>query len=367
MARQRSDAARTWPRGRPLATLAAVNEHRIFVTRRIPQAGLRMLEEAGARITIGQEIEDRGLERHELLEGVRACDVLLSLLTETIDEEVLAANPRLLGVANMAVGYNNIDVETATRLGVPVSNTPGVLTETTADLAFGLLLASARRIPQAHDYMTAGRYKLWGPNLFLGEDVSPGGSGQPKTLGIVGFGRIGRAVAKRAQGFDMIVLAHDPYSREAIEADPFATWAELDELLEKSDFVSLHVPLTEDTRHLIGERELRLMKRNAHLINTARGPVVDEAALVRALREGWIAGAGLDVYENEPEMAEGLGELENVVRLPHIASASHDTRARMATMAAENALCHLAGKRAPNVVNPEVYDTRPYRERVGVA
>ncbi|MEE8278608.1 MAG: D-glycerate dehydrogenase [Thermoanaerobaculia bacterium] len=336
----------------------------IFITRRIPDPGLEILQASEARVTICQEDEEQGVSREELLDGVKSCDVLLSLLTEPVDREVLAYE-NLLGVANMAVGFNNIDVDAATELGVPVSNTPGVLTDTTADLTWTLILAVARRVPEAHNYMVAGRYKLWGPNLFLGGDVSPGGSGRRKVLGIVGYGRIGQAVAKRARGFEMEVLAYDPYNREGVESSDFASWAELSELLAISDFVTLHPLLTEETHHLIGEAELQSMKSTAYLINASRGPVVEEKALVRALDEGWIAGAALDVYEEEPAMAEGLAELANVVLLPQIASASTDTRGKMAASAATNALAHLRRERAPNIVNPEVYDTEPYRRRAG--
>jgi glyoxylate reductase len=245
-----------------------------------------------------------------------------------------------------------------------VSNTPDVLTDTSADLTWALLLAAARRIPEAHEYMKAGRYKLWGPNLLLGADVSPGGNGVRKVLGIVGFGRIGAAVAKRAAGFDMDVIAYDPHARAQVEASGIARWADFDELLSRSDFVSLHPLLTDETRHLIDERALRRMKPTAILVNVSRGPVVDEAALVRALRERWIAGAALDVFENEPAMAPGLAECETAVIVPHIASASIGTRDRMATMAAENALAHLRGERAPNVVNAGVYSGDAYRARI---
>lgn len=336
----------------------------IFVTRKIPRPGMAILTASDAQITLFQENEEKGLSRDEILTGVRSADVLLSQLTEPIDREVLAANPRLRGVAQMAVGYNNIDVETATELGIPVANTPGVLTDTTADLTWALLMAVARRIPEAHNYMAGGRYKLWGPNLLLGQDVSPGVGGRKKVLGIIGYGRIGSAVARRSVGFDMEVLAYDPYSRDTIEADELATWADLPDLLAKSDFVSLHPLLTEETHHLIGEAELRAMKPTACLINVSRGPVIDEAALVRALRENWIAGAGLDVYEDEPAMAPGLAELDNAVLMPHIGSASQETRDTMATMAAKNALAHLARQRAPNCVNEEVYATEAYRKRV---
>lgn len=336
----------------------------VFVTRRIPKDGLDLLAEAGdLRVTVFQQDETRGLTRDELLEGVRSCDVLLCQLTEPIDREVLSANDRLLGVAQMAVGYDNVDVGAGTELGVPVANTPGVLTDTTADTAWALLLAAARRIPESHRYMVEGRYKIWGPNLLLGHDVSPGGSGRRKVLGVVGYGRIGQAVARRATGFDMEVLAYDPFNRDGVESDEIATWAELDELLERSDFISLHPALTEDTRHLIGEAELRKMKSTAVLVNASRGPVIDEEALVRALQENWIGGAGLDVYEDEPAMKPGLAECENAVLVPHIGSATRDTRGKMATMAATNALAHLRGERAPNCVNPEVYDTDAYRRR----
>jgi len=342
-----------------------VSSGRVYITRQIPSAGVEILEEAGLELSVGQTREDAGVTRDELLEGVRGCDVLLPLLTEPIDREVLAANERLLGVAQMAVGFNNIDVDVATELGVPVTNTPGVLTDTTADCAWALILSAARRVPQAHNYMVGGRYKLWGPNLFLGADIGPGGGGRRKVLGIIGYGRIGEAVAKRSVGFDMDVLGYDPHNRSGVDNSEYATWAELDELLERSDFISLHPLLTEETHHLIGEPELRKMKSTAIIVNSARGPVIDEKALVKALQEGWIGGAGLDVYEDEPAMEPGLAECENAVLLPHIASASSDTRGLMASMAATNALAHLRRERAPNVVNPEVYETEAYRARVG--
>jgi glyoxylate reductase len=338
---------------------------KVFISRRIPAAGIAILERAGVELRIGQEREDAGVDPSVMLEGVRWCDVLLSLLTEPVDRALLAANANLRGVANYAVGFNNIDVAAATSLGLPVSNTPDVLTDTSADLTWALLLAAARRIPEAHEYMKAGRYKLWGPNLLLGADVSPGGNGRRKVLGIVGYGRIGAAVAKRAVGFDMDVIAYDPHARAQVEASGIARWADFDDLLARSDFVSLHPLLTAETRHLIDEAALKRMKPTAILVNVSRGPVVDEAALVRALREGWIAGAALDVFENEPAMAAGLSACENAVIVPHIASASIGTRDKMATMAAENALAHLHSGRAPNAVNAEVYLGNAYRERLG--
>ncbi len=341
-----------------------MSQGHVFITRRIPDPGMKALAEAGVRATVFQKNEEKGLTREEVIAGARSCDVLIPLLTEPIDREVMSANDTLRGIAQMAVGFNNIDVEVATELGIPVANTPGVLTDTTADLTWALLMAVARHVPQAHNYMVADRYKLWGPNLFTGADLSPGGSEQRKVLGIIGYGRIGAAVAKRSVGFDMDVLAYDPFNKDGVTADPLAEWAEFDELLEQSDFVSLHPLLTPETHHLIGEAELRKMKPTAYIVNAARGPVIDEKALVRALRERWIAGAGLDVYEDEPAMAPGLAELDNAVLLPHIASASIDTRGKMAWMAATNAVAHLKGQRAPNAVNPEVYDTEAYRQRL---
>ncbi len=337
---------------------------KIFVTRRIPQPGLDLLTEGGAEFNIGIEQEDLLVPRDLLLDGVRGADVLLSLLTEKIDREVMQANPKLTGIAQYAVGYNNIDVDTATELGLPVTNTPGVLTDTTADLAFALLMATARQIPQAHNYMVGGRYKTWGPNLFLGGDISAGGSFENKTLGIVGYGRIGQGMHKRSRGFEMNVIAHDPYAKAQIEKTEDVAWAELEELFAVSDFISMHTLLTDETRHMVNAALLAKMKPTAILINTSRGPVIKEADLVAALKAGQLAGAGLDVFEDEPAMAAGLAELDNVVLLPHIASASIDTRAKMATLAATNALAHLACEKAANCVNPEVYDSEVYKQRI---
>lgn len=333
------------------------------MTRRIPEAGLALLHREGIEVEVGVEEDQQPLGRNELLAGVEAASVLLCLLTEEVDRTVLEVNPALRGVANYAVGFDNVDVEAATELGIPVTNTPGALTETTADLTWALILAVARRVVEADRAMRSGRFRLWGPTLLLGRDVGPGGSGRRKVLGIVGFGRIGRAVARRAEGFLMDVLAHDPHHPERVASSPLAEWAELGELLERSDFVSIHAPLNDETRHLIGAAELERMKETAYLVNTARGPILDEEALVEALRHGQIAGAGLDVYEDEPEMAPGLADLENVVVLPHVGSASRATRDGMAEMAATNALHHLRGERAPQVVNPEVYDGEAYRAR----
>lgn len=338
---------------------------RIFLTRSIPEAGLSLLREA-AEVEVAETRDDAGPPREQVLRGARSADVHVSLLTEAVDRELMEAGPQLLGVANYAVGFNNVDVPAATELGLPVSNTPGVLTDTTADLAWALLMAVARRVVPADRYLREGRYRIWGPALMLGADISPGGDGRRKTLGVVGFGRIGQAMLRRARGFDMEVLAFDPPMREIIEARDDVEYADFPALLERSDFVTLHSDLNASTHHLFDAEAFRRMKPTAFLVNTARGPVVDEAALVEALEDGRIAGAGLDVFENEPEIHPGLVGLEQVVILPHIASASRATRDRMATMCAENALAHLRRERAPNCVNPEVYETDAYRRRIGV-
>lgn len=338
---------------------------KVFVTRSIPEAGLALLrKEASVDVWPGPENERPSKE--EVLQGVRKADVLLCLLTEEIDRAVMEVNPRLLGIANHAVGYDNIDIPIATASGLPVTNTPGVLTDTTADLAWALVLAVARNIVQGHHYVKKGHFKIWIPKLLLGTDVSPGGSGNRKTLGIVGFGRIGQAVFKRSKGFDMRVVAYDPFQKEAIDRTDGVEYRELDDLLRESDFITLHTSLSEKTHHLISEREFSFMKPTAYLINTSRGPIVDEKILVKVLKEKRIAGAGLDVYENEPDLAPGLKECDNVVLLPHLGSASRETRDKMAIMAATNALALLEKKKAPNTVNPEVYDTEAYRHRIGI-
>lgn len=319
---------------------------KVFVTREIPAPGLDMLRR---ECEVEVNPHDRVLTREELLAGVRGRDGLLCLLTDTIDGAVMDAGlPTLKGIANYAVGFNNIAVEEATKRHLPVSNTPGVLTETTADLAWTLLMATARRIVEADRFMRAGKYQGWAPMLFLGQDV------YGKTLGVVGFGRIGEAIARRARGFNMKILYYDARRRTpGEELELGVEYRPLDELLAAADFVTLHVNLDATTRHLIGERQLAQMKPTAILINTSRGPVVDERALVAALKAGTIKGAGLDVFEDEPAMAPGLAELDNAIVVPHIASASVETRTRMATMAAENLLAMLKGEPIPNLVNPD--------------
>jgi glyoxylate reductase len=325
----------------------------ILITQKIPDAAYPLLEAIGD-VEANRE-EGCIWSAAELLRHAPGHDYLYCLLTDTIDARLLeacaSASPRLKMVANMAVGFNNIDVETATRLGIAVSNTPGVLTETTADLAFALLLATARRMGEAERFVRAGRFTGWGPLLFCGAEV------HHATLGLIGMGRIGQVMARRALGFDMRICYYNRQRLAAeIEATYQATYLPLDELLQQSDFVSLHLPYTPQTHHLIGARELALMKPEAMLINTARGPIVDEQALVQALQSGKLAGAGLDVFEHEPRIEAELLRMENVVLLPHIASASLKTRTLMATMAAENLVAHVRGQRPPNLLNGAVYD-----------
>jgi glyoxylate reductase len=336
---------------------------RVFLTRRIPDAGIDLLKDAEVDLRIGQADANEPVTRDILEAGFRWGDGAITLLTETIDESLLGMSDQLRGIANYAVGFNNIDLKAATAFGIPVANTPGVLTESTADFTWALLMAVSRRVVEGDAFMRGNNFRQWGPSLLLGHDIGPGPDGKRKTLGIIGFGRIGQAVARRASGFQMEVLAFDPPARKAGVSYPGVCWCELDDLLRRSDFVTLHPSLTEDTRHLVSSRELRMMKASAFLVNVARGPVVDEGALVHALSSGWIAGAALDVYENEPEMADGLSHLPNVVVAPHIASATVDTRNRMAVMAATNMLAFLRGEEGPNTVNRSVYQSGVYLAR----
>ncbi|MBN1287544.1 MAG: D-glycerate dehydrogenase [Anaerolineae bacterium] len=322
---------------------------KVFVTRIIPDRGLSLVKDfCDADIWPG-ELPPPG---EVILEKVRGIDGLLCLLTDPVGAEVMdAAGPSLKVISNFAVGVDNIDLPEATRRGIPVGNTPGVLTETTADFAFALLMAATRRVVEGDRFVRAGKWKTWGPTLLLGQDIFGA------TLGIVGFGRIGRAVAKRAGGFDMRVLYYDPWVTDGPGAGALpAQSVDLDTLLRESDFVSVHTPLTDQTYHLIGADALAKMKPDAILINTARGPVVDPDALYHALKNGQIAAAALDVTEPEPVPADSpLLELDNLVIAPHIASASRATRGKMAQMAAENLIAGLKGERLPYCVNPEVY------------
>ena len=316
---------------------------KVFVTRQIPQKGLEMLK---ARFEVEIGASDRNLSRREICEGTKDADALVCLLSDAIDEEILSGAKKLKIIANYAVGYNNINVEYAKEHGIFVTNTPGVLTETTADLTWALMLSVTRRIVEADKFTRSGKFKGWEPQLMLGSDVFG------KTLGVIGAGRIGQAVMKRAIGFGMRGIY---YSKSRlpldIESNLNASYVSLEKLLKEADFVSLHVPLTKNTYHMIGEDQLSLMKRTAYLINTARGPVVDEEALVKFLKEKRIAGAALDVFENEPLLTPGLTELDNVVITPHIGSASKETREKMSVIVAENVIAALEGKIPPNCVN----------------
>jgi lactate dehydrogenase-like 2-hydroxyacid dehydrogenase len=317
----------------------------VYVTRRLPEPAQDFLARQVSRMDVNPE--DRALTPKELVENIRGRDGVLCTLNDRIDASVMDAAPSVRAYANYAVGYNNIDVAAAKARGIQVTNTPGVLTDATADLAWTLLFSTARRVVEADAFMRSGRFDGWSPTLFLGVDISG------RTLGIVGAGRIGTAVGLRARGFRMEVIYYDPFLRsESLEREAGARKVELPVLLEASDFISLHVPLTDQTHHLIGRAELARMKPTAILINTSRGPVVDEAALVDALRDGRIAGAGLDVYEDEPAMKPGLAGLRNAVLLPHVGSATTGTRTKMGIMAAENLIAALKGERPVNLVNP---------------
>jgi len=327
-----------------------VTRPRLLLTRRIPEPGFSLVHEAFA-VTGGDE--DRPLDRDRLMRDVRGVDAVLSLLSEFIDGAVMdAAGPRLRVISNMAVGFDNVDVPAATARGILVTNTPNVLTESTADLTWALILSTARRVVEGDRMIRERRFESWSPFMLLGRAVAGA------TLGVVGMGRIGQAVARRSLGFDMRVLYARPSGPlPAEQVPPSARWEflpELDQLLGEADIVSLHVPLDESTHHLIAAQELARMKPGSYLVNTSRGPVVDETALVGSLRAGHLGGAGLDVYEREPELAAGLAELDNVVLLPHLGSATVETRGRMAELAARNAIAAVRHEPVRHMVNPEV-------------
>jgi glyoxylate reductase len=318
----------------------------VFVTRKIPEPGLALLRD---RFDVSVWPHDRAPTPQELLENARNKNALVTLLTERIDSSLFTAAPSVRIVANVAVGFDNFDVPAATKAGVILTNTPGVLDDTTADLAFALLLAVARRLVEGDKLVRSGRWGGWGIMQLLGHDV------HHAKLGIVGFGRIGRGVAKRAAGFSMQVSYYDALRAPLeVEQELGVSYVPFDQLLSESDFITLHVPLMPATHHLMNAASLGKMKSSAIVVNTSRGPVVEEQALVAALRDGTIAGAGLDVYEHEPKISAALLELENVVLLPHIGSASIATRSKMAEMAARNVLAFFAGETPPNALNPEV-------------
>jgi glyoxylate reductase len=310
----------------------------ILISNVLPPQALELVPK---EISVEFNDSDQPLPKPELIRRLKGKDGLICHIISSVDEEVLAGAPGLKVISNVAVGFNNIDIAAARRRGIVVTNTPDVLTETTADFAWALLMAAARRVVEADQFARSGQWTRWQWDLLWGNDI------HGKTLGIIGFGRIGRAVARRALGFGMRVLYHDAVRADgAAERELKASYAEPETLLRESDFVSLHTLFIPETRHLIDERRLRLMKKTAILVNAARGPIVDEAALVKALSEGWIAGAGLDVFEEEPKIHPGLLSLKNVTLAPHIASASLDTRLAMATLAVRNCLAVLDGKPA---------------------
>jgi len=325
---------------------------KVYLTRMLPERGLRMIKE---RFEAEIWPEYAPPPKETIVRKVANVDALVSLLSDKIDAEVFNAAPKLKIVCQIAVGFDNIDLKEATKRGIYITNTPEVLTDTTADFAWALLMALARRVVEADKYVRTGQWKVaWHPEMLQGRDVFGA------TIGIIGAGRIGFGVAQRATGFKMKILFYDVIPRPEIEKEFGAKRVDLDTLLRESDFVSVHVPLMKETLHLINEERLKLMKKTAYLINNSRGPVVDEKALYNALKEGNIAGAGLDVFEQEPIRVDNpLLKLDNVVVAPHISSASYETRSRMAEMVAENLIAYFEKRTPPNLVNADVVKTRP--------
>ena len=322
---------------------------KIFITRPIPEVGVGLLKAKGYEVVINEKAEGRAATKEELIEGAKGADAILSILTDKIDGEVMdVGTPTLRIIANYAVGFDNIDLEAAKKRNLMVTNTPGVLTNTVAEHTFALMLSIAHRISEADRFARAGRYKAWGPNLLLGTDMSG------KTLGIVGLGRISSRVASHAfKGFEMNILYNDPKPNPEFEKEFGAKFVEkLDDMLPHCDFVSIHVPLLDSTRHLMNEARFRIMKRTAYLVNTSRGPIIDEKALAKALREKIIKGAAIDVFEFEPDIVPELKDLDNVIITPHIASATEETRNKMASMAAENIIAVFEGRTPPQLVKP---------------
>jgi len=322
---------------------------KVFITRQIPQEGIDLLQRVA---DVDVNPVDAPLPKSKLLEAAAKYDGIIGLLTDKIDSEFFEAGTNLKGYANYAVGFDNIDVAEATKRKVPVSNTPGVLTDATAECAWSLIFAVARRVVESDKVMRSGKWDGWGPMQFIGGDI------MGKTLGIVGAGRIGTAMALMSRGFGMKVLYTSSSGRRngVLDAELHAELVPFDELLKRSDFISLHTPLTPDTKHLFDSSAFSMMKDTAYIVNTARGPVINEADLVTALRTGQIAGAGLDVYENEPAMAPGLAELDNAVVLPHIGSATFSSRTNMSTLAARNIIAMLREDKPETCLNPELFD-----------
>jgi len=322
---------------------------KVLLTRLLPKPGIALLKK---HFELEINPEDKIMPKQKIIEKINDKDGLICLLTDTIDADVINAGGNLKIIANYAVGYNNIDVEEATRRKIPVTNTPGILTETTADLTFALILSVARKIVEGDKFLREGKFKGWAPMLLLGSDV------YNKTLGIIGFGRIGRAVAKRARGFNMRIIYFEPKRLSLdIEDEYGAAYKNLNDLLREADYISIHTSLTESTHHLISEKEFSLMKKTVYLINAARGLVVDEKALLKALKNKMIAGCALDVFEKEPAIEKELLNMPNTVLVPHIGSASIETRTKMAMMIAENVIEVLVKNDRPtNVINPEIYE-----------
>jgi glyoxylate reductase len=318
----------------------------VYVTRMIPEENI---DELRKHFDVEVNLEDRVLTKAELMQKAKGRDAIVSLLTDTIDGELLdAAGPQCKIVANFAVGFNNFDVAAATKRGVILTNTPGVLDDATATHTMALLLATARRLAEADKFVRDGKWKGWAPMFFLGMDVDR------RTLGIAGMGRIGSNVARKAKGFNMKIIYTDVRRNAEVEKELGATYVDKETLLKESDFLTLHVALMPETQHYIGEKELKLMKKTAILINASRGPVVDEKALLKALQEKQIWAAGLDVFENEPELLPGLTKLDNVLVVPHIASATTETRINMGRIAVNNVIKVLSGQAPDTCVNPEV-------------
>ncbi len=325
---------------------------KVFITRALPQTATNKLYDVLSHDDVAIHPKDQVITREELLQGVKGVEALLPILTEAIDRAVMdAAGPQLKIIANYAVGYNNIDLAEATRRGIIVTNTPGVLTETTADLTWAIILATARRLGEGERYLRTDKWKSWAPQLLLGVDI------HDKTLGIFGMGRIGQAVARRAKGFGMRILYTSRSPLEpALASELGAIQVDKATLLAESDILTLHCPLVPETRHAFGAAEFTAMKKTAIFVNTTRGPVVDEAALVDALKSATIFAAGLDVFEEEPKVHPGLLTCENALLIPHLGSATLETRTKMADIAVSNLVAYFQGKRPPTCVNPEVLD-----------
>jgi len=320
--------------------------HKVYITRKIPDAGIKLLKDKGYEVDINGE--DKVLSKEELVDalGKKDYDAVLCLLTDDVDSEVFDSAPNAKIFANYAVGYNNIDVEEAKKRGLKISNTPGVLTDTVAEHTFALVMAISRRIVEADKFVRAGKYVGWAPELFLGSDL------KGKTIGVVGVGRIGSRVASIAKnGYEMNVVYHDIAQNDSLEETLGAVfYGSLEEMLKVADIVTIHAPLLESTKHLMNKEMFSVMKDSAYLVNTSRGPIIDEKALVEVLKDGGIKGCAIDVFEDEPELAEGLAEISNVILTPHIASATEETRSKMSEMAAKNIIAVLEGNTPLNEV-----------------